>query len=80
MAIVIRLRRVGKGAKGKPHYRISVMHKHTARDGKVKEELGFYSPITKQLSLKRERLEYWVKTGAQMSETVAGLVKKAAKT
>lgn len=79
MSVRIRLRRVGKGAKGKPHYRISVMHRQSARDGKVKEELGFYNPVSKQLSVKLDRLEYWVKNGAQMSETVASLAKRAAK-
>ncbi|MCG8430676.1 MAG: 30S ribosomal protein S16 [Candidatus Omnitrophica bacterium] len=79
MAARIRLRRVGKGAKGKPHYRISVMHRHAGRDSRVKEELGFYTPGSKQYRINMERLEYWVKNGAQMSETVAGLAKKSKK-
>jgi small subunit ribosomal protein S16 len=77
MAVHVRLRRIGKGAKGKPHYRISVFDERTARDGRVLEELGFWNPISKEMRFNTARLEYWIKNGAQMSDTVARLAKKA---
>jgi small subunit ribosomal protein S16 len=50
------------------------------RDGKVIEELGWYDPkakdADKQVVLKRERIEYWLRAGAQPSETVAELLKR----
>jgi small subunit ribosomal protein S16 len=76
MAVHVRLRRIGKGAKGKPHYRISVFDERTARDGRVLEEIGFWNPISKETKLNAARLEYWVKNGAKMSDTVARLAKK----
>lgn len=75
MAVHVRLRRIGKGAKGKPHYRVSVFDERTARDGRVLEELGFWNPISKETKINMERLSYWVKNGAQMSATVKRLSK-----
>lgn len=79
MAARIRLRRIGKNPKGQIHFRISVMDRRTGRDGRVIEQLGFYNPFSKEIKLKLERLNYWVKNGAEMSVTVANLAKKAAK-
>ncbi len=77
MAVHVRLRRTGKGAKGKPHYRISVFDERTARDGRVLEEIGFWNPLSKEMRLDAARLDYRVKNVAQMSDTVARLAKKA---
>jgi len=77
MAVHIRLRRVGKAAKKQPYFRVSVFDERAPRDGKVIEELGSYNPLTGAVSLKKERLEAWVKKGAQASETVKSLMKKA---
>ncbi|MCM8800650.1 MAG: 30S ribosomal protein S16 [Candidatus Omnitrophica bacterium] len=76
MAVRIRLRRIGKGAKKRPHFRISVFDARRARDSKIIEELGFYNPINKQIKINLERLNYWIKNGAQLSETVECLVKR----
>ena len=56
------------------------MDVRSPRDGRVIEELGWYDPAAKsadkQISLNRERIEYWLGLGAQTSETVASLLKK----
>jgi small subunit ribosomal protein S16 len=56
------------------------MESRNPRDGRVIEELGWYDPQSKdpntQLSLERERIEYWLKVGAQPTETVRDLLKK----
>ena len=76
MAVHIRLRRIGKNPKGKPHFRITVFDQRKGRDSRFIEELGFYNPITKALKLNKERLDFWVKKGAQPSPTVKNLIKR----
>lgn len=77
MAVHIRLRRIGKNPKGKPHFRVSVFDERKGRDSRVIEELGFYNPVSGQAKLKTERINAWVKNGAQLSATVKSLVKKS---
>jgi len=77
MAVRIRLRRIGKRPKKKPHFRITVFDERRARDSRYIEELGYYCPITGEVKVNKERLEYWVKKGAQPSQTIKNLVKKA---
>lgn len=77
MSVNVRLRRIGKNPKGKPHFRISVYEKTRSRDGRSIEELGFYNPLDGRVKLDKERLSYWVKNGAQVSESVKNLIKKA---
>lgn len=77
MSVNIRLRRIGKNPKKNPHFRISVFEKTRNRDARSIEELGFYNPLTGAVKLNKERLEYWVKNGAQTTETVKSLIKKA---
>ena len=79
MAVHIRLRRIGKNPKGKPHFRVSVFDERRGRDGKFIEELGFYNPVSHEVKIKKERLNYWVKNGAQVSPTIKSLVKKIQK-
>jgi small subunit ribosomal protein S16 len=79
MAVHIRLRRIGKNPKGKPHFRISVLDESRGRDGRVLEELGFYSPLTGAATLKKEKMEKWIKNGAVPSDTVKNLIRKNAK-
>ena len=74
--VKIRLKRVG--ARKAPHYRIVAVDSRTRRDGKPLEELGYYNPSSKQLQLNKEAVEKWIKTGAQASDTVASLLRKAA--
>ena len=76
--LMIRLSR--RGARKQPHYRIVVIEKDRARDGRSVEVVGTYNPRTNPASveLKRERIDYWKGKGAQMSDRVRKLVEKAA--
>ncbi len=73
--LMIRLARFG--AKKKPFYRIVVIEKEKARDGRNIEVVGHYNPRTTpaKVDLKHDRVAHWVKVGAQMSSTVERLVK-----
>jgi small subunit ribosomal protein S16 len=73
---MIRLARFG--AKKKPTYRVVVIDKVRARDSRAVEVVGTYNPVSQPqvVNLKHERIEYWVKNGAQPSETVTRLLKK----
>jgi small subunit ribosomal protein S16 len=79
MAVQIRLRRIGKNPKKKPHFRLSIFDERTGRDSRIIEEIGYYNPVSKAVRIDLERLDYWVKKGGQMSETIKRLAKKAAK-
>ena len=75
--VMIRLARVG--ARKQPYYRIVVIEKDRARNGRSIEVVGTYNPRTepKTVSLKSDRIAYWTGVGAQMSDIVAKLVKNA---
>ena len=75
--VKIRLRRMG--AKKAPFYRIVVADSRYPRDGRFIEEIGTYNPTTDPAELKVdvERAQAWTKTGAQPTETVKALLKKA---
>jgi len=75
--VKIRLTRVG--AKKNPVYRVHAIDERKARDGRALEYLGTYDPNADPaaLNLKTEAIEAWVAKGAQMSDTVASLVKRA---
>lgn len=77
MAVAIRLRR--EGAKNRPFYRIVVADSRARRDGRFIEMLGTYDPLEKgdNYSIDLEKAESWVKNGAQPSETVASIIRKA---
>ena len=74
--LMIRLARFG--AKKKPFYRIVVIEKERARNGRNIEVVGHYNPLTNpaQVALKHDRIAYWKGVGAQVSDTVATLVEK----
>lgn len=74
---MIRLSR--RGAKKQPYYRVVVIEKDRARDGRSVEVVGTYNPRTNpaSLELKRDRIDYWRNKGAQLSERVAKLLAKA---
>jgi len=76
--ITIRLSR--RGARKQPHYRVVVIEKERARNGRPVEVVGTYNPRTNPatIDLKRDRVEYWVSKGAQMSDRVSRLVSKPA--
>lgn len=76
MSVVIRLARAG--AKKEPYFHIVVADKRSPRDGKFIEVIGAYDPDDGRLkfNIDGDRLQYWRGVGAQMSETVSGLLKK----
>ena len=75
--LAIRLARFG--AKKKPTYRVVVIDKERARNSRSVEVVGHYNPIAKpaQVELNRERIEHWIKMGAQPSDTVNRLLKSS---
>lgn len=75
--VKIRLRRMG--AKKAPYYRVIVADSHSPRDGRFIEEIGTYDPLAKPSYVKidMERAKYWIANGAQPTETVRALLKKA---
>ena len=76
--LMIRLSRTG--ARKQPHYRVVVIEKERARNGRPVEVVGTYNPRTSPASieLKRERIDYWVSKGARMSDRVSKVVSKPA--
>jgi small subunit ribosomal protein S16 len=73
--LMIRLARFG--AKKKPFYRLVVIEKERARNGRSIEVVGHYNPLTSpaKVDLNHERIDYWTKNGAQLSDTVERLLK-----
>ena len=76
MACVIRLKRMG--GKKKPHFKIVVCDSRVSTVGKSIEEIGIYDPSKSPtlLRINKERLDYWMGTGAKPSETVRSLMDK----
>ena len=72
---MIRLARFG--AKKKPSYRVVVIDKERARDSRAIEVVGLYNPVSHPpvVNLKHDRIEHWMKNGAQPSDTVHRLLK-----
>jgi small subunit ribosomal protein S16 len=77
MATAIRLRR--EGTRNAPYYKMVVADKRSPRDGKFIEIVGNYDPKKPgtNYTVKLARIDHWVKNGAQMSDTVRSIVKKA---
>ena len=77
MSVRIRLRRMGR--KKQPHYRVVVADGAAPRDGRIVENLGYYRPQSSpaRLVLDLERVDYWLGRGAEASDTVQSLVRKA---
>lgn len=77
MAVKIRLRRMG--AKKAPFYRIIVADTRSPRDGRFIEEIGYYNPIAQPTDIKidSEKAKKWLENGAQTSDTVKSIFKKA---
>ncbi len=76
---MLRIRLTRTGAKKKPRYRVVVIERERARDGRFLEILGHYNPGVKPIELKvdRERAQYWITRGAQPSLTVSRLLRAA---
>ncbi len=77
--VLLRIRLTRMGAKKKPFYRVVVTERRTARDGSFVEIVGHYNPVTNPpaINLKMDRVQHWLDCGAQPSETVRSLIKKA---
>ena len=75
--VKIRLRRMG--AKKNPYYRIVVADSRSPRDGRCIEEIGTYNPLTSPatITVDAEKAQQWIKNGAQPTDTVKALLKKA---
>lgn len=77
MSVKIRLSR--HGAKKKPYYRIVVSNSRSPRDGKFIEQVGSYDPKAASggVKINKEKVEKWLKQGAQPTQTVSELIKKS---
>jgi len=77
MAVKIRLRRMG--AKKAPFYRIVVADSRFPRDGRFIEEIGYYNPLEDPavINVDAEKAKKWIANGAQPTDTVKALLKKA---
>ena len=75
--VKIRLRRMG--AKKAPYYRIVVADSRSPRDGRCIEEIDAYNPLTEPatITVDSEKAKTWIQNGAQPTDTVRGLLKKA---
>ena len=76
MAVKIRLAR--HGAKKRPYYRIVVADSESPRDGRFLESVGAYNPLLDpaEVTLKTDRVQYWLQQGAMPTDTVKSLLKK----
>ena len=81
MTVRIRMKRMGR--KHRPFYRVCIMYQRKKRDGKAIEEVGFYDTSvpdkSQRVSLKMDRIDYWLSVGAQPSEKVNALIRKVKK-
>ncbi|MBQ3258952.1 MAG: 30S ribosomal protein S16 [Clostridia bacterium] len=77
MAVKIRLRRMG--AKKAPFYRVVVADSRYPRDGRFIEEIGYYNPLEtpEVVKIDEEKAKKWIANGAQPTDTVKALLKKA---
>ena len=71
----LRLKRIGR--KRSPAYRLVIMENTTRRDGRPVEEVGYYNPISKESKFEVEKIQKWLSNGAQPTEIVSSLLKKA---
>ena len=71
----LRLKRIGR--KRAPSYRLVIMESSVRRDGRPVEEVGVYNPISKECKFDIPKIKQWLSYGAQPTETVTNLLKKA---
>ena len=71
----LRLKKIGR--KRQPSYRIIIITNTSRRDGKAIDEVGYYNPITKEISFNSEKIIEWLKNGVQPTDTVKRLLQKA---
>jgi len=81
MEVRIRLQRAGKSAKKHYNYRVVAISRTDGRQGRYLDILGHYNPAQKPaaVTIDQEKLDKWLKRGAQMSDTVKSLVTKSKK-
>lgn len=79
MSVKVRMKRFG--SKGRPQWRIVVSDAKMPRDGRFIEEIGFYNALPKEdaFVIQQERLDYWIKNGAQVSTAVKSLLRRQKK-
>lgn len=77
--VALRLNR--QGTKDRPYYKIVAVDSRARRDGRFIEQIGNYNPMIEGVnySLDLDKAEKWIKNGAQPSDTVASIIKKARK-
>lgn len=72
---MLRIRYLRRGKKNRPFFFIVVVdHQRAPQSGRFIEKVGFYDPITKEVKIEKERVEYWLSQGAKPSETVHNLL------
>ena len=76
---MVKIRQRRMGAKKAPYYRIIVADSRSPRDGRCIEEIGTYDPLTEPatIAVDAEKAQQWIKNGAQPTDTVKALLKKA---
>jgi small subunit ribosomal protein S16 len=76
---MVRIRLMRMGMKGQPSYRVVVADARSPRDGRFIENIGWYNPLTEPstIQIDAERAKYWMGVGAQPSEAVQTLFKRA---
>lgn len=71
----LRLKKIGR--KRQPCYRIIIIPNTSRRDGKAIDEVGYYNPITKEVSFNSKKIVEWLKNGVQPTDTVKRILQKA---
>jgi small subunit ribosomal protein S16 len=74
---MLKLRLKKMGRKRQPSYRLVIMETRNRRDGRAIDEVGYYNPITKELSFESEKIIKWLENGVKPTDTVKALLKKA---
>ena len=76
--MAVRMRLARHGAKKRPFYRIVIADSESPRDGRFLEKVGTYNPLCEpaEVTLKTERVQYWLQQGAIPSDTVKSILKK----
>ena len=76
---MVKIRLLRAGAKKRPFYRIIAIDERAKRNGRALEFLGPYNPVVEppEIVLRKERIDAWVSKGAQLSDAVRGLIRRA---
>ena len=76
---MVRIRLTRMGTNKRPFYRVIATDQRSPRDGRFLEQLGYYDPMKtpKEIKIDLERVKHWISLGAQPSETVKSLMRKA---